>query len=603
MIEARALANAGRGFAELFTDGSAVYWVEHRPSRGRSALMAAGHPTELTPQNWSVGSRVHEYGGAAAAADGGSVYFVERSDQRIYRIPQAGNGARPLTPADARRYGDLEPDRHRARVIAVCEDHRVEDRLPVNTLVAVPASGGEPLVVQEGHDFYQAPRLSPDGARLAWIAWDLPRMPWDGTGLYVSEVDDLGRCGPARLVAGGEHESVCHPRWSPDGVLHFVSDHTGWWNLYTWDGSVVEPVAPMAAEVGAPKAMGGAPYDVSATHIAAAVRSEGRARLVLIDRASGAVTDLPTGCWEVAKPRFAGDDIVYLGGSPAQPIAVWQWNETGPHLLRGSGIGTIEGVTEPEVLRIPTTGGAQTHALYYRPADPNGRLVVIAHGGPVTAATAALALGDMALMAAIYWTSRGYAVLDVNYRGSTGYGRPYREALHGQWGVADVDDCVAAAQYLVDRGEVDGDAVVLRGWSAGGYTTLMGLACNDFFAAGTAYFPVADLEAVHLATHKYEAGYEHFLIGDWDRDRERYRERSPITHAAGITVPLLVIQGLDDPVCPADQTERLVARLRQLGRAVDYLSFPGEGHGFSRAESIIAALETEADFYEKALSR
>ncbi|QWF83534.1 S9 family peptidase [Amycolatopsis sp. CA-230715] len=606
-VPAAALAEAGRGFVELHTDGSEVYWLEQRPADGRTVLLAADGCRELTPAPWSVGTLVHEYGGASVLVDEGVPYFVAATDQRIYQIPP-GAEPRPLTPPDARRYADLAPDRRRDRLIAVCEDHRGPDPLPLNTVVAVPLDGGEPVELCAGHDFYLAPRVSPAGDRLAWQCWDLPRMPWDGTLLYVAGLDADGRPGPAVLVAGGDTESVCHPRWAPDGTLYFVSDRDGWWNLYAWDGTEVRPVAPMAAEVGAAGAMGLVPYDVSATEVVAAVRDGGRARLVRINRSDGEVTELPTDCWEVSQPRFAGSDVVFLGGSPVRPVGVWRWHPARCHELRAGSAVAIDArlLGLPEVLAVPAPDGGVLHALHYPPCpirtDDPPPLVVIAHGGPVKAATAALSLGVMALMAAVFWTSRGYAVLDVNYRGSTGYGRPYRTALHGRWGELDVADCVTAAEYLVDRGAADPGRIVLRGWSAGGFTTLSGLADTAAFAAGTAYFPVADLEAVHQVTHKYEAGYDHYLIGDWHTLRQSYRDRSPINKIAGITAPLLVVQGTDDPICPPDQTERMVDELRALGRDVRYVSWPGEGHGFERAEHIARSLELEAAFYTRVLS-
>ncbi|HVE91713.1 MAG TPA: S9 family peptidase [Actinomycetota bacterium] len=594
-------------FEEILVSGDHVYWVEMRPDEARSVVVRwdGRRAEDVTPAPFNVGSKVHEYGGNAIAVDGQILYFVDRRDQRVYRLdPQGEPGA--ITPHAPLRFADLEPDPLRGRLFAVCEDHSESDLHPDNFIVTVPQNGGPPQRFVSGNDFYATPRLSPDGTTVAWITWSHPNMPWDGTELWMGNLDAEGALADAQLVAGGPGESVCHPRWSPEGVLYFVSDRTGWWNLYRAAASGIEAVTAEEAEFGRPTTRGWS-YDFLSDGDLVTVRSRGgRSQLVLA--ASHGESGLTARCSAVADPRVLPDgSVAYLGGSASQPLSVWiSRRGRKAQLLHGTRVTLPDGfLAEPEVLEFPTSDGGTAHAFHYPPRNPSvsppsGQppLVVFAHGGPVGASATALNLGTSNVA---FWTSRGYAVLDVNYRGSTGYGRTYREQLYGRWGIADVDDCIDGAMHLVRRGDADPQRMVIRGGSAGGYTVLCALAFRDVFAAGTAYFGISDLEVFHGETHKFEAHYDQQLIGDWDTQRDRYRQRSPIHAVGDIHAPVLLLQGLEDRVVPPNQSRLIVEELKRLGRPVAYIEFEGEGHGFRRAETISRCLGAEEAFYSRVL--
>ncbi|MBX6349998.1 MAG: S9 family peptidase [Clostridia bacterium] len=674
-VTAELLTKGARRLSELLVDGEDVYWIEGRPwEEGRSVLVRAaprgeGAPSreaealDVTPRPFNVRTRVHEYGGGAALVHRGVAYFVNFADQRLYRVPAHGRpveGApaepRPITPELPLRYADMRMDERRGRILAVREDHRRSDRDCENAIVAIAlpgdgsAAAGDGLgapddvpgqrVLVSGHDFFSSPRISPDGRLLAWLSWDHPRMPWDGTELWVAAFAEDGGLGPAALVAGGPGESVFQPEWSEDGHLHFVSDRTGWWNHYRArvrlpgaavagsaaggaDGAPqvgpVEPLFPMEAEFGVPAwAFGLSTYGLRPDgSVVACYRKDGVDRLAILapERATGglpaaggwALAPLALPYTAIAAVQVRGDRVWFLGSAPDRPLAVVELDLAGGRpafreLRRELEVELGPGyVSVPEPIAFPTTGGETAHGLFYRPrnrdfAPPAGErppLLVVSHGGPTGATSTAFNLGIQ------YWTSRGFAVVDVDYRGSTGYGRAYRDALKGRWGVADVDDCCAAALHLAGRGEVDAQRLAIRGGSAGGYTTLCALAFRDVFHAGASHFGVSDVEALARDTHKFESRYLDGLIGPYPERRDLYLARSPIHFADRIRCPVIFFQGLEDRVVPPDQAERMVAALRAKGVPVAYLAFPGEGHGFRRAEHIRRALEAELYFYSR----
>ncbi len=601
------------GLGGLALDGADIYWTEVRPTEGGRAVIVRrtpdGQTRDVNPAPFNARSRVHEYGGGAYTVHDGTVYFVNFTDQRIYR-QTPGAEPRPLTPAGPMRYADLVVDATRGRLLCVREDH-TDDRpaAVVNTLVSVPLAGGESegQVLVAGNDFYSTPRLSPDGSRLAWLTWNHPNMPWDGTELWVAPVQPDGTLGPAERVAGGSEESIFQPEWSPAGVLHFVSDRTGWWNLYRLRDGQVEPLHSMEAEFGLPLwQFGMATYGfASANEIVCLYTTEGVWHLARLDTATGAFTAVETPYTALAGIHVAPGQAVLGSASPTEAsalrrldIATGRWQT----LRRSSAVTVDPGYISPaEPVEFPTEGGLTAHGLFYAPRNrdytaPEGErppLLVLSHGGPTSATGGALNLSIQ------FWTSHGIAVLDVNYGGSTGYGRPYRERLNGQWGVVDMNDCANGARYLAAQGRVDGARMAIAGGSAGGYTTLCALTFRDTFKAGASHFGVSDLEALATDTHKFESRYLDRMVGPYPERRALYVERSPIHFTERLACPVIFFQGLEDRVVPPNQAELMVAALRAKGLPVAYVAFEGEGHGFRRAENIKRALESELYFYSR----
>jgi dipeptidyl aminopeptidase/acylaminoacyl peptidase len=505
------------------------------------------------------------------------------------------------------RFADIQIDYRRNRIFCVCEDHAGAGEA-ANTIARVNLAGESTKVaVVSGNDFYSSPRLNPDGSRLAWLAWNHPNMPWDGTELWVGRLDEGGSVVDRSKVAGGEDESICQPAWSPDSVLHFVSDRTGWWNLYRWCDGAIEPLCPMNAEFGQPPwVFGNSLYGfASANQLVCSYTQSGRDYLATLDTATKKldVIDLPFTA--ISQVRLAGDRVVFIGASPTEATAVVTFHLTRRNLeiVQRSRKTAVEAayLAEPRVLEFPTADRQTAHGYFYPPrnedyagpADERPPLIVISHGGPTASSSASLKYSIQ------YWTSRGIAVLDVNYRGSSGYGRAYREMLKGKWGIADVDDCINGARWLVERGEADGGRLAIRGGSAGGYTTLCALTFHDVFKAGASHYGISDLEALAKDTHKFESRYLDRLIGPYPERRNLYSERSPIHFTDRLNCPMILFQGLDDKVVPPNQAERMVAAVRAKKLPVAYVAFEGEQHGFRKAENIKRVLEAELYFYSK----
>ncbi len=589
----------------LWCQRGRMWWSESRPAEsGRNALVCDG--SDLWPAA-SVRTRVHSYGGGAWWPDGADgVYACDDADGRLWHVA-AGGQARPVSPepgfAHGWRYADGRADGD--ATVCVREDHHVARQSggeEANEIVRLGGDGSgeaEVEVVATGADFYGWPRPSPDGRRLAWVQWNHPNMPWDQTELWVD-----GRCAVSGIG------SVVEPQWGPDGRLYVVSDHKGWWNLYRLCDADLVPVFELDAETHRPTWVFDDPsYAVcdDNTVVVAAMRgSLAEMWAIPPDGAEPRMLDLP---WtSYASVRSAGPHaICAIVASPTQaPTAVRIDVDDGSYeVVRAPGRAALDPgyLSSPRPVSFPTTGGAEAHGLYYPPAHttasaPDGErppLLVLGHGGPTGAARSQLQLGIQ------YWTSRGIAVVDVNYRGSTGYGTAYREALRGQWGVSDVDDCVAAARYLASVGEVDGERLIIRGASAGGYTALCALAFHEAFAAGASRYGIADLAALATDTHKFEARYMDSLVGPYPEEAEVYRARSPIHFADDFAAPMIVLQGSEDEVVPPNQAEMIVAALEQRSIPVAYLLFEGEQHGFRRAENIAAALEAELSFFAQIL--
>jgi len=553
------------GLGQIALDGEDVYWTEMRPTEGGRYVIVRrtpdGRTTDVTPPPFNARTRVHEYGGGAFAIADGTVYFSDFSDQRVYRQDPSSE-PRPITPEANLRYADGVFDHRRGRMICVREDHTDLEREAVNAIVSLDLegddSGGQVLVF--GNDFYSSPRLSPDGSRLAWLTWNHPNMPWDGTELWVGELRADGSLDQAERVAGGKDESIFQPEWSPDGVLHFVSDRTGWWNLYRWRDGRVEPLIEieMEAEFGLPQwVFGRSTYAFeSEGRIICAYTQQGTWRLASFDTTTGELEVIETPYSEIKHVRAASGRVVFLAGSPTQPTSIVQLHLATRRLevLRRSSEIKLEAgdLSAPQEIEFPTENGLMAHAFFHAPQNrdyvaPLGELpplLVIIHGGPTGATSSTLNLAIQ------YWASRGIAVFDVNYGGSTGYGRAYRQRLEGQWGVVDVDDCVNGARYLVERGTVDENRLSIRGGSAGGYTTLSALTFRDIFKAGASYFGISDLETMAKDTHKFESRYLDRLVGPYPEQRDLYQERSPIRFTHRLSCPMILFQGLEDKVVP-----------------------------------------------------
>ena len=596
---------------QIALDGGDVYWIEMRPAEGgRNVIVrrtSDGRTTDMTPPPFNARTRVHEYGGGAFVVIDGTIYFSNFADQRLYR-QEPGAQPRPITPEADLRYADGVIDRRRGRMICVREDHTVAGREAVNTLVSLELEGGEGgQVLVSGNDFYSSPRLSPSGSRLAWLTWNHPNMPWDGTELWAGELKADGSLGRTERVAGGVDESIFQPEWSPDGVLHFVSDRTGWWNLYRWRDGRIEPLCEMAAEFGRPQWLFGMHTYAfeSAGRIICTYTEQGTWRLASLDTAARKLELIETPYTKIWSLLAASGRVVFGAGSPTQLPSIVRLDLATRRLevlRRSSDIAIDTGyLSIPQAIEFPTEHGLTAHAFFYAPqnrdyiAPPGGRppLLVKSHGGP-TANTSTTLAWDIQ-----YWTSRGIAVLDVNYGGSTGYDRAYRQRLNGQWGVVDVDDCVNGTRCLVERGEVDGNRLAIRGGSAGGYTTLCALTFRDIFKAGASYYGVSDLEALAKDTHKFESRYLDRLIGLHPERRDLYQKRSPIHFTDRLSCPVILFQGLEDKVVPPNQAELMVEALRAKGLPVAYVLFEGEQHGFRRAENIKRALDAELYFYSK----
>ncbi len=598
------------GLAEIRADGEDLYWMEARPAeQGRSVIVrrtADGRIEDAIPAGFNARTRVHEYGGGTYLVRQGEIVFSNFADQRLYRT-SVGESPVPLTPDEALRYADGVVDVGRKRYIYVREDHRDTEAEAVNTLVAIPFAGGEGQVLTSGFDFYAAPRLSPNGRRLAWVCWNHPNMPWDDTELWLADLTPEGAVVGARRVAGGPGISIVDPVWSPDCLLYYVSDESGWWNIYCLGEDGGLNVLPIEAELaGPPWVFGTTRYAfVAADTIYGIIDDEGASRLVRLDVPTGTLSRLDLPYPDVSSIRVGDGWIGLTVAGPDRVPAVGRYDlpTQAFEVVRVSADLDLDphGISEPEPITFPSANGREAHAFYYAPtnaafegpADERPPLLVLSHGGPTSAVSGTLRLGTQ------YWTSRGFAVLDVNYGGSTGYGRAYRDRLKGQWGIVDVEDCIHGARHLVERGKADGDRLAIRGGSAGGYTTLSALAFHDVFAAGASHYGVGDLEALAQDTHKFESRYMDQLVGPYPEAKDLYQARSPIHHVDGLSCPVILFQGLDDPVVPPNQAERMFEALDKKGIPVAYVPFEGEQHGFRQAKNIRRALEAELYFYGK----
>ncbi len=616
------IAREGTRLAAVWLERGWAWWLEGRPAEnGRVVLMkaeAGGDAVDAVPDDFNVRTMVHEYGGGAYCVHSSTAFCSNFDDQRLYRVDR-GSEPTPITAAvegTKHRYADGRITADGGLWIGVRERHDQGERSRdvVNELVAIPTDGsGEPTIIACGRDFYSNPRISPDGTRLSFLAWNLPWMPWDGCELFVADRTTEGGLENVTHVAGRDgEESIWQPEWSPDGNLVFASDRSGWWNLERLRDGERSVLHAAEAEFGYPAWVFGVRSFafLEDGRIFAAYDQGGRTSFALLDPESGALDDLDLPYDAMASPFVTaeGSTVVFVAGTPTTPSEIVRLDvstKATETLRQGSRVSVDPShFSAPRAIEFPTENDLTAHALFYPPAnaefigveEERPPLIVMSHGGP-TSSTSPLFKLDLQ-----FWTSRGFAVVDVNYGGSTGYGRAYRERLNGQWGVVDLQDCVNAARYLVAEGEADADRVLITGGSAGGYTTICALTFTDEFAAGASYFGIADLEQFGGGdTHKFELEYEHTLVGPYPEAAELYRARSPIHFADQIRTPMLVLQGSDDEVVPPSQAELIVNALRERLVPHAYLLFEGEGHGFRKAETIIASLEAELSFYAQIL--
>ncbi|MFL5280259.1 MAG: prolyl oligopeptidase family serine peptidase [Rhodopila sp.] len=618
--------------SELSADGNDLFWLEQRPGdKGRTTLVRRsgdGSIQDVSPPGEDVGSRVHEYGGGSYVAEGGRILWSSRRDGSVWLLdPRRSPVPVRIAAVPGCRFADFRFVGSQPVAVCVREDHR--DRRegdPEAAIVAldlapgVNAAANEGSLLVRGADFYAYPRLSPDGQWLAWISWNHPDMPWDATQLHVAAFGGNGGLGSAMTVAGGPDEAVLQPAWSPNGILHFISDRTGWWSVYRAEalsGSGSSPSVTLAAagegEIGGPLWNLGARWYGFAPdgEIVAILETGGQARIVRA-QASARVTEVSGAPQAFQCPVFLPASqtgvfrMAFISASPDSMPAVEITSVDRDRVLRtetvraaGPNVLGPQDISVGTLFSFPTADGQTTHAVWYPPtnasfAAPEGErppLVVMIHGGPTGSASNAFSLNVQ------WWTSRGFGVAHVNYRGSTGFGRAYRRALDGAWGVADVEDCIAAARYLAERGMVDSDRMAIRGGSAGGFTTLAALVSSDMFRAGASLYGIGDLSLLARDTHKFEARYLDRLVGPWPQAADVYAARSPINHMAAMTAPVIFFQGLEDKVVPPSQARVMVEAMTARGLRVAHYEFAGEGHGFRGAEALRRTRELELDFY------
>jgi dipeptidyl aminopeptidase/acylaminoacyl peptidase len=592
----------------IVIDHGTIYWSESHPTEnGRTALMKLTSEKQISdclPTNFSVGSRVYEYGGGAFTVFNGNLFFVNSEDQHLY-LQCAGSVPECLSQNDCYRFADLVIDCSRNRLICVREDHIKSDKV-TNSIVAIPFQGGDGQVLVEGYNFFSSARISPDGTHLAWLCWNFPNMPWDGCELWVAEFKVDGSLGKRKKIAGDENESIFQPEWSPDNLLYFVSDRDGWWNLYR-SKPEIEPLCPLEAEFGVAQwNLAKNTYAfLSETEILCTFNQNGIWKFARLNTQTGNLALLDNGYSDISNPHTGSGLAVFLAGSLLESTALIKFdpvtNQT--ETIRKTIQSEVDPAyfSSPRLLEYPDENGLNTHAIYYPATNPDYRapegelpiLLVICHGGPTLAVTSAL---DYSVQ---FWTSRGFAVLAVNYGGSTGYGRSYRQRLNGNWGIVDVNDCCNGAKWLANQGLVDETRMAISGGSSGGFTVLSALHNSELFKVGTSYYGMSDLEALAKKMHKFESRYLDHLIGDYLEFDDLYIGRSPFRFAREIKKPVLLLHGDSDPIVPPVQTKQLYEILRDQGTPVGLIIFEDEGHGFSKAKNIQRAIEAELIFYSK----
>ncbi|MDP6049576.1 MAG: S9 family peptidase [SAR202 cluster bacterium] len=598
---------------DLFISNEGKFWQEMRPIEGgRSTIMCQtsdGCKREIIPKSYNARTRVHEYGGGSFLVHDDGVYFSNFSDQQIHKVNLTGGNPTQITNEPLLRFADGAVDAERQQIIYVGENHDSIDE-PVNCIVSVDLqNNGEVTILASGADFYASPVISPDGRKLVWVQWNHPNMPWDSTELYTADLSHSKLHNIQKIAGNGE--SICQPLWSPNGILHFVSDLSGWWNIYKYTNGESYNLTPIDAEFTVAQwGLGTRFYGfIDGNQIICSYNSLGFWKIGLLDSLSSQFSDLKLNVNITEINKFSGlkacnGRALFVGGSPdiSFTLFIYDMRSQGKlQMVQESVENTIEAIhfSKPQPVKYVTTNAEECHAFYYPPNNANYEapqatkppLVILSHGGPTGATSNTLNLAIQ------YWTSRGFAILDVNYRGSTGYGTRYRKALVGNWGINDVDDCVNGGNYLVSENLVHPEKIAIRGGSAGGFTTLACLTFTDFFAAGASYYGVSDLTTLAEETHKFESRYLDSMIGKYPEERQKYLDRSPINHTENLSCPVILFQGLDDEIVLPNQSQKMYASLKAKGVPVSYLEFEGEQHGFRKSENIQRALEAEFYFY------
>ncbi|MDX8430580.1 MAG: S9 family peptidase [Candidatus Algichlamydia australiensis] len=599
-VSAEVVVEKALRLGTVVSDGEYLYWLEGRPQeKGRNALMRyspKGKEELLSDVN--VRTRVHEYGGGAYTAAGNHIVFIDDKTQSLYHLDQNGN-VKQLTPTDNRRYAEPVIDLKRGTVYAICEEHSDEIE---NYIVSVALEGGsEPKKLIEGHDFYSCIGISPDGEQFSYLAWNHPNLPWDATELHLNDF-----AGNDQIIAG-ENSSIALPKWGPDGKLYYTDDKEGFWSLYCYDSGEIEPLTThIQGDFGEPQWIFGASRLIfDEDSIIAIYTVKGEDHLAIFNPETKTLIDLDLPYTYYSNLHKVGEKIAFIGAGPTNPAALYLYDKETKKTERlqvsKENVLKDESVSIPQSIAFPTAGGKEAYGFYYAPKNPNFKapqnekppLIVRIHGGPTSMTPAIFSLVTQ------FWTTRGYAVLDVNYGGSTGYGREYRKRLNGNWGIVDVQDAIAGAKYLVNQGLADENRLAIRGGSAGGYTTIAALTFENYFHAGCSLFGICDLELLDACNHKFEHFYNHNLIGPYPEKKELYRERSPIHRVDELQTPLLILQGDEDKIVPPNQAEAVADALEKNGTPYKYILFEGEQHGFRKSENIMRALEEEYNFYTK----
>ena len=614
-ISARSLTEKTVQLSEPRFDGDTVYWLEARPQeKGRNALVRLhnGVREELLSAPASLRTRAYEYGGGNYTVRDGFVYLVLDADQRVYRLATARHTMRPLSPEGHYTYADFCVDETRQQLICVREDHTQPDQEAVSAIVALPLDGSQQVtVLVSGADFYSNPRVSSDGAQLSWLSWQHPQMPWDGTECFCAQFTKDNALSSPQKIAGSEHEAIFQPEWSPGGELILVSDKSNWWNLYRAQGhentAGLEALCEMNAEFATPRwVFGMSTFGfLDSTTLLCCYSQEGRWQLATLELPTKTLRKISCDLTDISALQCCNGKALLLGGNPRRSAALYLYDHATQSftILAESAQQSPDTayLSEPQSISFPTQDQETAHGFYYPPRNPDFRapsgakppLVVMCHGGPTAATSSTLNLKIQ------FWTSRGFAVLDVNYRGSTGYGRQYRDRLKHNWGITDVIDVCSGADYLIAQGLVDEEKLAIRGGSAGGYTVLAALTFRKRFTAGASLYGIGNLETLTQDTHKFEAHYLDNLVGAYPREKALYHARSPLYHIDQLQCPVIFLQGLQDKVVPPNQAEAMVKALTEKGIPNAYVTFPEEGHGFRQAPNIERAIEAELFFYSK----
>jgi dipeptidyl aminopeptidase/acylaminoacyl peptidase len=594
---------------EIRLHSSGSYWIERRPKeKGRCVIVrhASGNIQDILPAPFSARSRVHEYGGGVYCITNDGLFFINDSDQNIY-FTNDQTLPLPLTHTKHQLYADLFFDCFRHQILCVCQDESNPDMEASNTLISIDSTTGDITTLCSGYDFYSSPRLSPCGNKLSWLCWNHPDMPWDNTELWIADISTDNSLSNSQLIAGSNSTSIFQPEWSPDGDLTFVSDKTGWWNICQYRENQIVQLTNEQAEFGLPQwVFGQSSYAfINHNEILCAPIRNGVAQLSMLNAGTGTLTSLNAPWSSFSSIQSFNNTHWFIAASESSfpEIISLQHNSHQANHIRSANTPGFDDAYYScgKTIIFPTRNGDKAFAIYYAPNNPyysstpdeQPPLIVLTHGGPTAMSDSSLDIRKQ------FWTSRGFAVLDVNYSGSTGFGREYRQRLDHKWGIRDAQDCCDAALYMVKQGLADPDRLIIKGSSAGGYTVLCALTFHNVFSAGASYYGIGELESLLSDTHKFEARYLDRLVGPYPEEKNLYQQRSPQHHVEELNCPVIFFQGTEDKVVPKEQAEKMFAALKSKGIPVAYVAFEGEQHGFRKAETIKKALDTELYFYGK----